>query len=57
MYFSDAFPEAYGISPRADMRNLPEDLMDDSERAALPWDAFIAKAAEAVARRAGLSAL
>ena len=55
MYFSDSFPAAYGISPRADMRNLPEDLMTDEEKAALSWDDFIKAAAEAVARRAGLS--
>lgn len=54
MYFENSFPEAYGVTARADLVNSPKLLLTEEERKKLPADTFIQTVALAVANAAGL---
>jgi threonine synthase len=56
MYFNDAFPEEYGITPDPALVNQPELLIQPQDKAALSPEEFTARAAMEVVRRLGLAA-
>ncbi|MBQ7456915.1 MAG: threonine synthase [Desulfovibrio sp.] len=55
MYFTDTFPEAYGVVPKEELKNKPELLLDPAEREGRDISSYAAMAAEAVVARLGLS--
>jgi len=54
MYFNNAFPAEYGITPDSRLVNKPELLLDPAEKKRLSGAAYIEAAADAVARRLNL---
>ncbi len=54
MYFENAFPPAYGVTPDPTLINRPEAVLTEERKQALAGDEFTREAALAVARRAGL---
>ena len=54
MYFNDAFPPAYGVTPDPSLANRPELLLPESARQGRDADDFARMGAEAVVRRLGL---
>lgn len=55
MYFTDTFPPEYGIKPRKDLTNLPELVIEASEKERLTPEEYTVKAAEKVVARLGLA--
>jgi len=56
MYFSNAFPQEFGVSPDPALINKPELLMTTEERAAMSEQAFILGTATKMAYRLNLTA-
>lgn len=54
MYFSDAFPPEYGVTPDVSLANRPELLLEPAARRDADDAAYTKLAAEAVVRRLGL---
>ncbi len=54
MYFTDSFPEAYGITPKKELVNAPELVIEPAEKERLSEKEYTLKAAEAVVARLGL---
>ncbi|WP_243359541.1 threonine synthase [Fundidesulfovibrio terrae] len=55
MYFTDTFPPEYGITPKKDLTNLPELVIDASEKERLSPEEYTVKAAEKVVARLNLA--
>ncbi len=55
MYFTDSFPESYGVTPDKSLANAPELVIDTASRDAMPAADFTVAAAEKVAARLALS--
>ncbi len=56
MYFTNSFPPEFGVTPRPELANAPELVIDPAEKAALSPEAYTLKAAENVVKRLGLAA-
>ncbi len=54
MYFNNAFPPEYGVTPRAELQNSPELLIDPARKEALSATEYTMEAAAAAASRLGL---
>ncbi len=54
MYFADAFPAEFGVTPKRELQNTPELLMSDAERAGLSESDFVSAAAGKMVRRLNL---
>ena len=54
MYFSGTFPEEFGVTPKAELRNAPELLMSEPERTSLSENDFVVAAADKMVRRLNL---
>ncbi|WP_027183439.1 threonine synthase [Desulfovibrio inopinatus] len=54
MYFTDSFPDAYGITPKKEFVNAPELVIEAAEKERLSEKEYTLKAAEAVVARLGL---
>ena len=55
MYFADTFPKEFGVTPKPELRNAPELLLEESERAGLSEQDFILAAAAKMVRRLELN--
>ncbi|WP_028586836.1 threonine synthase [Desulfocurvus vexinensis] len=56
MYYENAFPPEYGITPRPEYANRPQLVIDPARKAALSAADYTAEAAQAVVERLGLKA-
>ncbi len=54
MYFNNAFPPEYEVTPKPELVNHPELIISAEERRRLGEEAFTAEAAQAVVKRLGL---
>lgn len=55
LYFTDAFPPEFGISPDPALMNAPEPLLTEDERNALSEKDFVLESAAKIARRLNLA--
>ena len=51
MYFTNSFPPAYGVTPRAELQNAPQLLLDAAEREGLDAAAYTGRVAEIIINR------
>jgi len=54
MYYTDSFPASYEVTPRDELKNAPESLIDSSRKDALDEQAFTREAADNVVAKLGL---
>ena len=54
MYFNDAFPPEYGVTPDKSLANMPELLLPQSARVGREVAEFASMGADAVVRRLNL---
>ena len=54
MYFQGTLPPEYGITPKAELINLPREVVDAATRASLEGEAYTRRAAEKVVEILGL---
>ncbi|MFA7166483.1 MAG: pyridoxal-phosphate dependent enzyme, partial [Desulfoplanes sp.] len=54
MYYTDSFPASYEVTPRDELKNAPENLIDSSRKDALDEQAFTREAADNVVAKLGL---
>jgi threonine synthase len=55
LYFTDAFPPDFGITPRPDLMNAPETVLSAAERRGMDENRFIRETAARIARRLNLA--
>ena len=55
LYFTDAFPPDFGITPRPDHMNAPETVLSAAERRGMDENRFIRETAARIARRLDLA--
>jgi len=55
MYFTDSFPQAFGVTPKNEYCNAPALLMNEADRALLDEAGFVEKSAAIIAERLHLS--
>ena len=55
MYFENAFPASYGVTPDPKFVNKPRGVLSDADKASLSPEAYTAKAAAAIVETLGLS--
>ncbi len=55
LYFNNAYPPEFGITPKAELQNAPELLLPESERTRLSEKDFVLEAAAKMVQRLGLS--
>lgn len=55
MYFSNTLPAAFGVTPRKELTNTPELIMQPEKKDAMDYPEFIKTAAETIVSRLGLS--
>ena len=51
MYFTNSFPPAYGVTPRAELQNAPQLLLDAAEKEGLDAAAYTGRVAEIIINR------
>ena len=54
MYFSNSFPEGFGVTPKPELCNYPELLISKAERDALGENEYILEAAKRMAEKLNL---
>jgi threonine synthase len=55
LYFTDAFPPDFGVTPRPELRNAPESVLSPAERRGMDENRFITETAARIARRLELA--
>ena len=54
MYFQNAFPPEFGVTPRSELANAPELIIDPARKDGLEPERYVAEAAANVVKRLGL---